>query len=96
MKLLNHFFQNHHRKRIYIKRVSKDQNTDRQTVSLGVNKDKQSVEWHEIWEKYFTSVNEKVHFARSFNGKYEQQLIVKSSATSTNVSNTSSSGIRTS
>ena len=39
-------------------------------------------------------MDEKAHFARSFNAKYERQLIVKSSATSTTVSQTSSSGIK--
>ena len=46
--------------------------------------------------KYCTNINEKAHFVRSSNAKYERQLIVKSSATSTNISKTSSGGIRTS
>ena len=65
-------------------------------MSLGVNKEQKLVKWHEIWDKYCISINEKAHFARSYNAKYEQQLIVKSSATSKNVSKTSSGGIRTS
>ena len=42
------------------------------------------------------SIDEKAHFARSFNAKYERQLIVKASATSINISKASSGGIRTS